>query len=137
MNEKAKEIIAKHSARASTCYYSTEGLQEDITLALDVEYSRGWMDGQASMMPVIKASNAVCKRAVTKAEELESQQETFLAEHDENVRLHFENVELKTNLRLATDALEKVATCRDDDHSVLKLLGQIAHEAIEKIKETE
>lgn len=166
MREKAEEIIAKHSARASTRFYSTEELRDDITLALGVEYSRGWDAGQAHMMPIIEASNAVCERAVTKAEyfqeqiktvhelldtndcgliaepllprvsDLVAQRETFGAEHDENVRLHFENVELKAQLKVAVEALKYglrniplAADIYEHDHK------KVFAEALEKIRE--
>jgi uncharacterized protein YigA (DUF484 family) len=42
--------------------------------------------------------------------ELESQLETFLAEHEENVRLHFRNKELEAKLAAAREALKTIAS---------------------------
>ena len=55
----------------------------------------------------LQAENARLRKAVSG---FEKDEKMFLAEHDENVRLHFENVDLKEQNQRFREALEWIAT---------------------------
>jgi hypothetical protein len=123
LREKAEEYA---SERGGDCLKpgNGSGFAEHISIFCQCDLEKSW-----------KAGAAECYRILAEQKEVWLDQETFLAEHDENVRLHTELAAVRDEVAKMREALKSIALMQSAEsmcHGTKWAHQVIAEEALAK-----